>query len=445
MTDLQRLKQCPKSESASNTVDVMAIDTNDNSQTKSSSHRWFTCTPVDFSGGPEFFARDSGLLCRGFQSLGIQSRAVMPGAVRIGDEPDLLRTKYSNFTSSDWWRQHQLDGVVLYAWGMPKFLPIARAIHRAGIRLVLNQDSVGIISPINGLLYWFAERNARLGPCLPGAMRAKRIIRITLEGLYQLTLVDPFRLLHLLQGDVIACVSPNAAERFRRYCRGLALFGLPRRVHLIPHPVNPIFKYIHGTPKMPRIVTVGRWDDKLQKRPDMLMEIAEMLLKQEISVEIEIVGNVTYQLAKWHHGLAKHIAERIHLTGRLSPEDLAVYMRKAQIIYCSSAHESFHIASGEGLCSGCSVVSSKAPSLSSFEWFTSCNSGTLAEKDTAEEHVVALQLELRKWREGIRDSECISKYWVERLHGPNVARQIIQLFPELSTSYAENSTNILYQ
>ena len=41
--------------------------------------RWFTCTPFPFGGGPDFFARDSGLLCRGFRMIGVESMAVMPG------------------------------------------------------------------------------------------------------------------------------------------------------------------------------------------------------------------------------------------------------------------------------------------------------------------------------------------------------------------------------
>ncbi|MEO8613575.1 MAG: glycosyltransferase [Luteolibacter sp.] len=403
-------------------------------QKKSFHQRWFTCTPVDFSGGPEFFTRDSGLLCRSFQTLGMDSLAVMAGPARKNDGPDLIRAKLLHLTSSDWWKQHQLDGVVLYAWGMPKFLPIAHAIHRAGIKLVLNQDSVGIVSPLNGIPDWVAERNARLGPCPQGFKYFPRAIRIALEGLYQLAVVDPFRLLHLLQGDVVACVSPGAVERFRRYCRGLAPFGLPGRVHLVPHPVNPIFHYDGSTSKTPRIVAIGRWDDHLQKRPDVMMHIAERLLTKEQSVEIDIVGNVTPQLANWHQGLERAIAARIHLTGRLEPEDLAQQMRAAQIIYCSSAHESFHIASGEGLCSGCSVVSSKAPSLASFDWFTSRNSGTLAEKNSPEDHLVALELELRNWREGLRNPDSISQYWIKHLHGPNVARQILRLFSDLPIS-----------
>lgn len=100
--------------------------------------RWYTCTPVAFGGGPDFFARDSGLLCRGFQQIGIESCAVMPGPKVPEDEPDLLRTDYANLESAVWWRGHQLDGVVLYAWGSPRYRFVAKAIHEAGIFLVLN-------------------------------------------------------------------------------------------------------------------------------------------------------------------------------------------------------------------------------------------------------------------------------------------------------------------
>ena len=120
--------------------------------------RWFTCTPVAFGGGADFFARDSGLLCRGFQSLGIESRAVMPGERKPEDEADLIRTDYANLESADWWRAQHLDGVVLYAWGRPKFRKVAAAIHAAGIFLVLNQDNGGLVSPLAGFRDWLEEQ-----------------------------------------------------------------------------------------------------------------------------------------------------------------------------------------------------------------------------------------------------------------------------------------------
>ncbi len=100
--------------------------------------RWFTCTPVAFGGGADFFARDSGLLCRGFEALGGESRAIMPGMPRISDDAGLSRTKYANLESTAWWKSHQLDGVVLYTWGSPVWRKIAAAIRQSGIFLVLN-------------------------------------------------------------------------------------------------------------------------------------------------------------------------------------------------------------------------------------------------------------------------------------------------------------------
>ena len=116
--------------------------------------RWFTCTPVAFGGGPDFFTRDSGLLCRGFQGLGMASMAVMPGPRQPEDQADLIRTDYANLESADWWRSLNLDGVVLYAWGQPRFRKVAAAIRAADVTLVLNQDNGGLVSPLAGFRDW---------------------------------------------------------------------------------------------------------------------------------------------------------------------------------------------------------------------------------------------------------------------------------------------------
>jgi hypothetical protein len=46
--------------------------------------RVFTCTPVDFAGDESFFSRESGMFCRGLRSIGVDSRAIMPGPARLG-------------------------------------------------------------------------------------------------------------------------------------------------------------------------------------------------------------------------------------------------------------------------------------------------------------------------------------------------------------------------
>lgn len=113
--------------------------------------KWYTCTPVSFKGDHTFFSRDSGAFCKAFQRIGVESRAIMPTPAQEGDEPDLIRTEYANLEDPAWWKSLGIDGVILYAWGVGKYLPIARAIHDAGIFLVVYMDSSGLFFPWQ---YW---------------------------------------------------------------------------------------------------------------------------------------------------------------------------------------------------------------------------------------------------------------------------------------------------
>lgn len=102
-------------------------------------------------GRPYFLSRDSGAFCKAFQRIGVESRAIMPTPAQEGDDPDLIRTEYANLKDAAWWKSLGIDGVILYAWGVGKYLPIARAIHDAGIFLVVYMDSSGLFFPWQ---YW---------------------------------------------------------------------------------------------------------------------------------------------------------------------------------------------------------------------------------------------------------------------------------------------------
>ncbi len=388
--------------------------------------RWFTCTPVAFGGGADFFARDSGLLCRGFQSLGIESRAVMPGDRQPGDQADLIRTDLGNLESAAWWRAQQLDGVVLYAWGSPQFRQVAAAIREAGVVLVLNQDSGGLVSPRAGFCNWLREQ-WMLGGQGRRARAWLRFLTLTLRGVSAgIILTDPRRAEHLQYGHVIACVSPKAAEHYRKWCRLTGGADLAARVHVIPHAVEPRFCYSSG-PKRRQLVCVGRWQDVVQKRPWLLMAVMGALVGADGQVTVNIVGTVTPALERWHHALAAGQRERVVLRGRLGRDELADLLRESQIFYSPSAFESFGIAAAEALCSGCSVVAGRSVSMASFEWFVSENSGTLADGDTSPAHLAALQHELAAWERGGRHPERIAAAWQRQLHAQRVAARIIEL------------------
>lgn len=390
--------------------------------------RWFTCTPVAFGGGADFFARDSGLMCRGFQALGIESRAVMPLPGGGGDEPDLIRTEFANLESAAWWKSHRLDGVVLYAWGSPKFRRVAAAIREAGIFLVLNQDNGGLISPLAGFTGWLEEQWIMTGRGKePGGWISflKRLVRGLTVGLL---VTDPLRAAHLRQGNVIACVSPAAARHYRKLCRIYGGEGLARRVVVLPHPVESGFRY-DGFPetKLRQVVCVGRWQDRLQKRPALMQAVLQQLVENDPAVQVEIAGEPTPELRDWHRSLRPELQERVRLRGRVDRWQLAEILRSSQIFYSPSAFESFGIAAGEALCCGCSVVAGRSVSMASFEWFVSKDSGRLAAADDVQGHLHALREELARRDQGGGNPAEISKTWGPLLHADRVAAIVIGL------------------
>jgi hypothetical protein len=363
--------------------------------------------------------------------MGVESRAVMPGVPMSEDLPDLLRTTYGNLESSNWWKSHGLDGVVLYSWGHPKFLAVAWAIRNAGLKLVLNQDSSGLVSPLAGFTAWFREQILLSGvevSCLnlPNAMA--RIASGMTRGLIW---TDPMRSKHLHAGDVIAAVSPSAANHYRQLCRIYGGEALASRVRFIPHPVSSCF-FRSGIAKEFRIIAVGRWDDEVQKRPERLTEVIERLAVMDPSIMFDIVGFPAKRIRNWHEGLAHGHKDRVTIHGLVDPENLATIMNRAIISYCPSAYESFHIASAEALCCGASVVGGCSPSLPTFSWFTSGGSGRLARSDSPRAHAEALFDEIASWNLGERSAEHISSTWVARLHAIKVAREILCCTSSLS-------------
>lgn len=388
--------------------------------------RWFTCTPVAFGGGADFFARDSGLMCRGFQSLGIESRAVMPGERKAEDAADLIRTEFNNLESAAWWRNQNLDGVVLYAWGAPKFRKVASAIKHAGIFLVLNQDNGGLISPLAGFRGWVMEQWI-----MTGGGRDRRcwisFLKLFIQGLtVGLLVTDPLRACHLKQGDVIACVSPAAAGHYRRLCGVYGGKKLAQRVEMLPHPVEPTFALGEcAEPKSRQVVCVGRWQDHLQKRPLLMQAVLQALVEKDSAVQVEIIGTLTSDLERWHQSLRTDLQNRVHLRGRVDRGLLATILRRSQVFYSPSAYESFGIAAGEALCCGCSVVAKHSVSMATFDWFVSKESGRLVATDDVEGHLGALEQELACWEQGDRTPSAISESWCDLLHADRVAGRIL--------------------
>lgn len=250
--------------------------------------KWYTCTPVSFKGDHTFFSRDSGAFCKAFQRIGVESRAIMPTPAQEGDEPDLIRTEYANLEDPAWWKSLGIDGVILYAWGVGKYLPIARAIHDAGIFLVVYMDSSGLFFPWQ---YWLpiAKNMYTKDVFIHGKIKGSAFFLLRLLKQHTWNLASRGRRKHLDSGDMVTFPIPSALQSVadREWLYGKSIV---RKLALVPNPISSTCRF--AGEKRNIIMAVGRWDDLLYKRPGLLMSTLEQALVHAPEWEAEIYGNL---------------------------------------------------------------------------------------------------------------------------------------------------------
>ncbi len=364
--------------------------------------RIYCCTPFSFRADENtFFIRDTGLISRSIRKMGVDSKVIMPLPYHDGDLRDeILRTEYKNLESEKWWKSLGIDGLVLYSWGAPRYRKIARAVHKAGIRLHIHMDSSGEFG----------------GPYRDDVPMWKRLYMRMMCRVQ-----DIFRSWHLRQADVVS-MCPTAADVVSRrlfYGRWLRDRNCP-----MPCPVSSLCAY-DGRQKEELILCIGRWDDVFQKRPEMMMATLEAYYARGGTAESRIYGNITPALKEWYAGLKSEYVRKIKIVGYIPNNRLREEYQKARVILCPSRFESSHIVSAEALCCGCSVVTAYRPeSLRDLFWYTTKESGTVAKEDTPESLADALRQELRLWRDSKRNPEHIAAAWQPYFHADKVLNEI---------------------
>lgn len=365
--------------------------------------RIFTCTPKPFCGDDVFFARDTGLICRTLQSLGVESNAILLLPRQQNDYADVLRTTLENLESVEWWKELNLDGVVLYSWGMRQYNRIARAIHKAGIRLVVHMDTSGNFDKL-----------------LPEDYTPLKAVKKWITS----SLNNILRSRHLSYADVIT-MAPPVAERVSRMT--FMDKSIVEKNYPMPGPVSPMCRY-NGEEKKDIILCIGRWADNNQKRQFMLMETLAIYYATGGTAETRIYGKITNELREWHASLPLMTADRVKLLGFVENRKLWSEYAMSKVILCCSRYEGSHCVSSEALCCGCSVVVCNRPEpLRVVHWYTSKNSGTISQEDTADSLAQALHHELELWEKGERNPHAIAEVWQPHFHADLVLKGIFQL------------------
>jgi glycosyltransferase involved in cell wall biosynthesis len=388
--------------------------------------RIFTCTPIAFKGDHTFFARDSGLLSVGLGMNGIESRPIMPGMEEPDDDPRLIRTHYENLLDPAWWKSNSPDAVVFFSWAMPQYTPIARAIKTSGAKLMVLLDSAGFWSPWSNGSEWFS---AQWNACRRKKGLAVGVLRYTasIARSFVPSVFDRPRLRHMDLADVVTVTSPLVLHRTQRYAQIYGFRSLEDKIYRLPLPVGSHMRY-GGEHKLKRIICVARWlpQDWPEKGPRLLLESIASFLNVRPDYEAMVIGRGASALRNavfYPEGLDH---ARLTLIDHLPNNELPPLLAESRISLCSSFHESYHIASFEAACCGCSVVALQSPDLPALQSLVHTN-GTFARAETPKAFTDALVDEARAWDQNARDPFEIYARFSQDVHADVVGRSCIDL------------------
>lgn len=347
-----------------------------------------------FHANRGFHIRDSGLIARHLRLLGLESKCIMPLPYYDDDteRDNLIRVEMKKLRDPAWWSSLGIDGVVLYSWAAPRYGAIARAIRRAGLWLSIHLDTSGNFW---GDTWKNAGFFAKLKLC------------------WRMPVTDFLRARHLRCADVITASPPVREVLRHRFLYGAAIAD---KVQVMPCPVARECTY-DGTRKEPLILFIGRWDDERPKRQTYMMAALDELfdhLAAELpsGTHVAICGSLTPELHAWHAALPEASRQAISLVGYVDNARLPALYNRASVMACPSLYEGTHIVSTEALCCGASVVAAARPrDLAVVCWYTTRESGRVADQDTPRSFAEALKDELLAWQKGQRDPRHIAASW----------------------------------
>jgi len=390
----------------------------------------FTCAPRPFKGAEAFFKRDTGLICRGFQSLGHTSKSILLGPKRMDDlEDDLgdvMRADLSSLTDVLWWKSLDIDACIFCSWGKPEYQEMVDSILAAGIQLIQITDTQGILSPYSGWSDYMSIEDSHYYAYPVWKRRLRQFIRvtygITLGGLLR----DRPRVKMLSTGHYFTAATPAAKKRFERlanhYVKGLN----KDHFQCVAFPISLHGICVRQSDKVDKVVAVGRWDDK-QKRQQLLMTTVQMTMKIRLGTVFEIYGFITQELKEWHKQLQRGDMERVRLIGVVPHEVVMNGLKTARTLLCPSAYEGCCNASAEALTVGCSVVAVDSPAMSALKWHASLRSGTLSRTSSGQDMADALCEELVLWDAGKRSACDIAKTWQPMFNSEKIAEAYVSL------------------
>lgn len=371
-----------------------------------------------------FFSRDMGLTCHALREAGIDSRVVLLRGPTTKEHPDIIRADLADMENPAWWREHALDAVVLGAWAAPSFTPVARAIKESGARLIIRCDNGGPYSQREKGFrrswqeHYLDARYDQRGLLFSSALAAIKTPLFYVPALFDRRVVE-----HMSYADLIMNETPEGVAGLRSFLARVGRHDIAARVLYAPHPIKVAISRVNLTRKKPQWVAVGRWDS-YQKNAMLLLDTLRTALVQHPEHTAVIVGKGESGVMATIDNWPLSLRDKVKVTGPMPHDALAVEYARSQVVLAPSRSESFNLAVAEALCHGCTLVGSGH--ISSFRYFASRNSGTLASSYTLNAFLDALNVETQAWENGLRDAVSVAKYHTAEFAPQHVTSLILE-------------------
>lgn len=354
-------------------------------------------------------------LSKRFQELGIKS-----SVLGLSGEPDLPghfeRVDNASIQSQEWWKARKVHAVLAY--GLCLSEATARAIRDAGVRLVVELDTSGDISPRESPL----AARARMADARHALVHAIRVHSYWLKQIWWEWRDIEEKLFKVLRwADHISIPGVEAKGNLDELFRLRGREDLRCKVTVVPFAVREDFTQQADLPlKEKRIVIASRLDSQ-QKDPVLMVEVLSRFLDRNSEYSISIFSRGECSLAK---KLAMRNTSRIEFQIDASRDVVRNALLRSQIILYTSRHETVPVGALEALCSGCTLVGPPLPGLR--ELAENGRFGMIASHRTAASLVAALESECQRWAQSM-DSVENALYWRSRNSLTNVAQQWLEL------------------
>lgn len=386
----------------------------------------YTCAFKPFEADEAFFKRDSGLLCRTFQSMGIDSKVIMPS--RDGEDPDdVIRVAKTEFFDPSWWKSLGIDAVIFIAWGFKQHTPVINAARDAGIRTCALFDCNGDPFPYGSFLskpviLW---RKSKFIEKLPMRIigTVLRVLLCAFKGFQN----HYFRSVQIGVPHIAGFQTPSTMNRCLRVAAMFPWIIQQSNTQVIGYAIPETPAVTSSFKRRQNIVAVARWDALRHKRPHMLMHVIDEVLKTHPTVTFEIYGRLIPDMELWHSKLAQSAQERVMIHGVQASSVVMNSICSSQILYCPSVEEGVPLPVIEALCCGCSVVGLGTPAVPGLYWGIAEGHGTSALDDKVKSHSQALITELGLWERNQRDPLKIASFWSNWFSSRSVATRIKEL------------------